>query len=168
MRPGIGLLWLLWVCLPAAASADVGQNTESWRLEVSDPQGVTIASAPLPETGEWCLLWNHSVQGFPVADCFRMNAEQLFLDSTHTPDFAAGLGYIEGRGRLESDQNHGYRIKDMNVPIAGNVLPLRVGSTRVRHRIEIGDRVLELSPLASGQRVQIRITPYRSEGTHSP
>lgn len=168
MRPGIGLFWLLWVCLPTAASADNGQSQALWQLEVSDKNGATIARAPVPQTGEWCLLWNHSVQGFPVADCFRVDDKQLFLDSSHTPDFAAGLGYIEGRGRLESDLNHGYRIEDMNVPIAGNVLPLRVGSARVRHRIEIGSRVLELSSLASGQRVNIRITPYRSEGTHNP
>ncbi|HET8849965.1 MAG TPA: DUF1850 domain-containing protein [Marinobacter sp.] len=157
----IGWFWLLWVCLPSAASAADGQGPQQWLLEVVNHQGVIIAKAPVPESGEWCLLWNHSVEGFPVADCFRISGNQLLLDSSHTPDFAAGLGYIDGRGRLESDQNHGYRIEDMNVPIKGNVLPLRVGSTEVRHRIQIGKRLLELSQIASGQRVNIRIIPYR-------
>ncbi|OZB19172.1 MAG: hypothetical protein B7X58_02850 [Marinobacter sp. 34-60-7] len=165
IRTGVGLAMLLWAVGPTATAGEDGQ---SWWVEVLSEQNTLLAQARLPESNEWCLLWNHSVQGFPVADCFRVTEGQLFLDSSHTPDFAAGLGYIEGRGRLESDQNHGYRIEDMNVPIAGNVLPLRVGSNAVRHRVQLGDDTLELSDIAAHRRVDLRITQKRSEGTQHP
>lgn len=110
---------LLWVLLPTAVSA---QGAAPWQLPVSDSNQTTLAEISLPGAGKWCLVWNHSVQGFPVTDCFQIEEGQLMLDSSHTPDFAAGLGYTSGRGTLTSDDKHGYRIVDMQVPIPNNHL----------------------------------------------
>jgi hypothetical protein len=109
-------------------------------------------------------VWNHSVQGFPVVDCFRAEGGQLFLDSSQTPDFAAGLGHISGRGTLESDNQHGYRIVDMNVPITNNALRLRVGSDSVNHRIKVDSHIVSLSRLAANKRVEIRLVAVGEQG----
>lgn len=152
---------LLWVLLPTAVSA---QGAAPWQLSVSDSNQTTLAEISLPEAGKWCLVWNHSVQGFTVTDCFRMEEGQLMLDSSHTPDFAAGLGYTSGRGTLTSDEDHGYRIVDMQVPIPNNHLWLRVGAISVNHRIEAGSRLVSLSRLAPDTLVEIRVVPAVDKG----
>jgi len=152
---------LLWGVLPLAAGA---QSPAPWQLSVSDSSQTTLVDIQLPEEGRWCLVWNHSVQGFTVTDCFRMQNGRLMLDSSHTPDFAAGLGYTSGRGTLESEDKHGYRIVDMQVPIPNNRLSLRVGSPSVNHRIEVGPRLISLSDLAADQLVEIRVRPAGDRG----
>jgi len=152
---------LLWMLFPMAVSA---QNATPWQLSVSASSQSRLVEVDLPEAGRWCLVWNHSVQGFPVTDCFRMQEGQLMLDSTHTPDFAAGLGYTSGRGTLTSDDKHGYRIVGMQVPIPNNRLSLRVGAPSVNHRIEVGSRLVSLSDLVAGQLVEIRVRPAGEKG----
>lgn len=152
---------LLWALFPTAVSA---QNATPWQLSVSAPGQSRLVEVDLPEAGRWCLVWNHSVQGFPVTDCFRMQEGQLMLDSTHTPDFAAGLGYTSGRGTLTSDNNHGYRIVEMQVPIPNNRLSLRVGAPSVNHRIKVGSRLISLSELAADQLVDIRVRSAGDKG----
>ncbi|WP_157132863.1 DUF1850 domain-containing protein [Marinobacter algicola] len=154
----LSLLWGLW---PTAASA---QSKAVWQLSVSDASQTSLVQLGLPEGGRWCLIWNHSVQGFPVTDCFRMEAGQLILDSSHTPDFAAGLGHTRGRGTLTSDDDHGYRIVDMQVPIPNNRLSLRVGALSVNHRIKVDSRVVSLSRLAADKLVEIRVRPAGDKG----
>lgn len=152
---------LLWGLLPTAVNAQV---TAPWQLSVSGPSQTMLVEIDLPKAGRWCLVWNHSVQGFPVTDCFQMDEGQLMLDSSHTPDFAAGLGYTSGRGTLTSDDKHGYRIIDMQVPIPNNRLSLRVGAPSVNHRIEVGTRLISLSDLAADQLVEIRVRPAGDKG----
>lgn len=152
---------VLWALLPMAVNA---QGSVPWQLSVSDVSQTTLVEVELSGEGEWCLVWNHSVQGFPVTDCFRMQKGQLMLDTTHTPDFAAGLGHISGRGRLVSDDTHGYRIVEMQVPISNNHLWLRVGAPSVNHRIEVGARLVSLSDLAADQLVEIRVQPAGGKG----
>jgi hypothetical protein len=153
---------LLWALPPMAVDA---QDKVAWQLSVSDAGEASLAQLGLPEGGRWCLIWNHSVQGFTVTDCFRMEAGQLILDSSHTPDFAAGLGHTRGRGTLKSDDDHGYRIVDMQVPIPNNRLSLRVGALSVNHRIEAGSRVVSLSRLAADTLVEIRVRPAGEKGS---
>lgn len=128
-------------------------------LSVRSAAGEQLASLALPADGRWCLLWHHSVQGFQVEDCYRVADGQMLLSSSHQPDFAAGLGHTPGRGRLLSDTEHGYRIVDIDAPVPANRFLLRVGSTRVDHRIAVGERRLSLSQLAAGERVEIRLIP---------
>jgi hypothetical protein len=150
-----------WVFLPVTAFA--GDDT-AWELAVTGRDQAPLARISLQDAGQWCLIWNHSVQGFPVLDCFTVSNEQLTLQSTQTPDFAAGLGHISGRGTLESDSQHGYRIVDMDVPIPDNTLRLRVGSEHVNHRIRTGSRTVSLSHLAANESVEIRLTPAGDKG----
>lgn len=158
-----GLIFTLpWVFLPVAVHAG---DHPTWQLAITDRNSHTLARISLPASGQWCLVWNHSVQGFPVIDCFRAEGRQLVLDSSQTPDFAAGLGYTPGRGTLESDHQHGYRIVDMNVPITNNTLRLRVGSVSVNHRIKVDARTVSLSHLAANERVDIRLVAVGAQGT---
>lgn len=152
---------LLWGLLPPVVNA---QGSAPWQLTVSGADQTTLVEIGLPKAGRWCLVWNHSVQGFPVTDCFQMEGGQLVLDSSHTPDFAAGLGYTSGRGTLTSDDKHGYRIVDMQVAIPNNRLALRVGAPSVNHRIELGARLISLSDLAADQLVEIRVWPAGDKG----
>jgi len=140
----------------------------AWQLDVVTPDEQLLTRLDLPESGRWCLLWNHSVQGFQVEDCFLVENGILLLDSTQTPDFAAGLGHIPGRGDLGSDNNHGYRITNFNQPLPGNQLVLRVGSMQVNHRIAIERQLISLSELAFDQRVIIRLTTEEPIGSVTP
>lgn len=153
---------LSWAVLPMTALAG---NSQAWELVVTGRDQATMARISLKASGQWCLIWNHSVQGFPVVDCFRVEDRTLILDSSQTPDFAAGLGHTVGRGTLTSDNQHGYRIVDMDVPIPDNTLRLRVGSLSVNHRIRVDSRTVSLSGLAANQSVDIRLTPVGDQGT---
>ncbi len=152
---------LLLAQVPAAAPDSAGT------LVVRTSDGGQLTSLALPADGHWCLLWHHSVQGFQVEDCYRVADGQLLLNSSHTPDFAAGLGHTPGRGRLLSDTEHGYRIVDIDAPVPANHFLLRVGSRRVDHRIQVGARVVSLSQLAAGERVEIQLIPP-TDGAPSP
>jgi hypothetical protein len=81
----------------------------------------------------------------------------MVLDSSHQPDFAAGLGHIEGRGTLRSDGAGGYRIEDIDEPVPGNRLNLRVGSPAVDHRIEFKGMRYSLSERAANRLVVMRL-----------
>lgn len=158
LRPGV-LAGLITVAAPGFA----------WQLEVVDSSDQILARAELPgDDGRWCLLWHHSVQGFQVEDCFRAEGQTLILDSTRTPDFAAGLGHIPGRGILGSDSQHGYRITHLNQPMPGNQLVLRVGSMQVNHRIATRHELISLSELAFDQRVVIRLIADEPTGNMTP
>ena len=125
-------------------------------LEVTASDGSSLLELPLAEGQSWCLVWNHSVAGFPVRDCFTWNSPYLKLWSSHQPDFAAGLGHFEGRGRLGAASEGGYLIDGINEALPRNQLVVRVGSAAVDHRIEIGARSISLSDQLAGERVTIR------------
>jgi hypothetical protein len=126
-------------------------------LTVTSPSGELLVGFDLSEEAGWCVLWNHSVAGFDVRDCYRYEEGAMLLTSHHTPDFAAGLGHLPGRGRLESDGHGGYVIEDIDEPVPGNRYLLRVGSPAVNHRIAHGGAVVSLSELAAGERVMIAV-----------
>ena len=135
---------------------------EVTRQEVA-PQGATekttLLQLDLAENTTWQLLWNHSVTGILVSDYYAYKEGQMMLTDSHTPSFDAGLGHIPGRGRLESDGNHGYWIREIDEPVVGNAYALRVGSEEINHRIEHAGEVYSLSDLAAGERVILRIRP---------
>lgn len=79
------------------------------------------------------------------------------LSHSYQPDFAAGLDHLPGRGNLISDGQGGYIIQDINEPLNNNELVLRVGSTRVDHRIVQQGISTSLSDLAAGELVRIRV-----------
>ncbi|MDX5364103.1 MAG: DUF1850 domain-containing protein [Pseudazoarcus pumilus] len=128
-------------------------------LEVVDSAGIVSQRFALADGQRWCLLWNHSVAGFAVRDCFAWQPPQLLLRDSHQPDFAAGLGHIEGRGVQRSDGAGGYFIEGIDQPLLGNRLPLRVGAMAVNHRIEIDGRVHSLSAAHAGERIELRVAP---------
>ena len=119
----------------------------------------TLLQLGLAQDATWQLRWNHSVTGILVSDYYAYKEGQMVLTDSHTPSFDAGLGHIPGRGRLESDDEHGYWIRDINEPVVGNAYALRVGSKEVNHRIIHAGRVYSLSDLAAGERVILRIKP---------
>ncbi len=126
-------------------------------LRVIGPDDTILVEAPVPEGGEWCLSWNHSVTGGAVCDCFASRNGRMMLERSYLHDFAAGLGEIAGRGRIEPADGGGYWIRGMNEPIRGNALTLRVGQPVVDHRLRIGAHVYALSDLAAGQRVVVQL-----------
>lgn len=130
------------------------------KLDVVDQHGNVLITIPMYGSDTWCLLWNHSVAGFTVSDCFINQNNALLLYSSHQPDFAAGLGHLEGRGTVVSDGQGGYLITDINEPVSGKTLVLRIGSMAVNHRVLYEGRESSLSKVAAGQRVGLRLT-YR-------
>jgi len=145
----LSLVLTLLLCSNALASDAV--------LEVVDDQGTILTGFALQPGKRWCLSWNHSVAGFPVRDCFVFQPPHMLLESSHQPDFAAGLGHVAGRGVLRPDGQGGYLIDAINEPVSGNRLILRVGAPAVDHRIEFQDRVFTLSDIVAHRRVEIRL-----------
>ncbi|HEX7005199.1 MAG TPA: DUF1850 domain-containing protein [Trueperaceae bacterium] len=126
-------------------------------LRVTTQSGDVILDIPLADDPSWYIAWNHSVTGILVKDYYRYENGQMLLTQTHTPTFDAGLGHIPGRGRLESDGDHGYWIRDIDEPVPGNRYLLRVASTRVDHRVVHGGIAYSLSERAAGQRVVVEV-----------
>ena len=120
--------------------------------------GVVIARFDMPVGATWCILWNHSVQGFEVSDCYQNRAGQMVLVRAHLPDFAAGLDHIPGRGQQVSDGQGGYWIEDIDEPVPGNAYILRPGAGAVDHRIRQGATEVSLSAIAPRARVRIALT----------
>ncbi len=149
MRPvfggGLGALLL---------SATAGAGTLTATLE----DGTEIARMPVPEGVGWCVLWNHSVKGFPVSDCYENRGGRMVLVRSHLPDFAAGLDHIPGRGKQVSDGAGGYWILDLDEPVPGNAYVLRPGGAAVNHRLRAGEREVSLSAAATRERVTIELT----------
>ena len=148
-NPGGGLCALLLSALPAAAGT----------LAVTLDDGTRIASLPVPEGTGWCVLWNHSVQGFEVSDCYVNEAGRMVLKRSHLPDFAAGLDHIPGRGRQVSDGRGGYWIEDLDEPVPGNAYVLRTGGPKVDHRLRAGDTEISLTGAVGRARVHIALIP---------
>lgn len=149
-----GALLGLLAALPAAA----GERPDAAAaLRVTDARGAVLFETVLARSEPWCLVWNHSVTGIEVSDCFRQDAGRLVLARSHQPDFAAGLGDIPGRGHVRSDGQGGYWIEDIDMVLPGDALPLRVGGPRVDHRLRIRGAEHSLTALAAGQRVTLRL-----------
>nr|WP_304526682.1 DUF1850 domain-containing protein [Halomonas sp. I5-271120] len=142
----------------AVANAAEGAS-ENRVLEVRDRSDSLLVSLPVPQGEGWCLKWNHSVEGFPVLDCYRNEHGRMVLERSHQPDFAAGLGHVPGRGRQVSDGHGGYWIEDIHEPVPGNRYLLRVGALRVNHRLIHEGKATSLSARAAGQRVSIGLRP---------
>lgn len=124
----------------------------------------TLLALDLQLEPTWVLAWNHSVTGILVRDFYALQEGAMTLTQSHTPSFDAGLGHIPGRGRVVSDDNHGYWIKDINESVASNQYWLRVGSLLVNHRIIHAGKTRSLSALAAGQRVRLSVvSPHEEE-----
>jgi hypothetical protein len=126
-------------------------------LRVVDAGGAEIMAAEMDRETRWCLVWTHSVKGFEVEDCFRQDRGVLMLERSHQPDFAAGLGDIPGRGTVVSDGAGGYWIEGIDAVLPGDVLPIRIGTPLVNHRLRIGTREWNLSERAAGARAVVRL-----------
>lgn len=142
------LALLLSFSTPAMADALVATKSD----------GAEIARFPVPEGDGWCVLWNHSVKGFTVSDCYENRDGHMVLVQSHLPDFAAGLDHIPGRGRQVSDGQGGYFILDIDEAVPGNAYVLRPGAGAVDHRLQVADRVVSLSAVAPRERVTITLT----------
>ncbi|MBQ2263144.1 MAG: DUF1850 domain-containing protein [Loktanella sp.] len=146
-----GLCALLFLsAIPCSTMADT--------LVATRENGDEIARFDIPEGTGWCVLWNHSVRGFAVSDCYENRGGNMVLISAHLPDFAAGLDHIPGRGRQVSDGQGGYFILDIDEPVPGNAYVLRPGAGPVDHRLAVGDEVVSLSARAMRERVTISLT----------
>jgi len=132
-------------------------------LEVRLPSGAMLGALPMPAASEICLHWAHSVTGGAVADCFENRSGQLTLTRSYLHDFAAGLGEVQGRGRLVSAPQGGYWIMDIGDPLPDNRINLRVGDATVGHRLEAEDAALDLSSIAPRRRVSVDLVFRKSD-----
>ncbi|MGJ8627950.1 MAG: DUF1850 domain-containing protein [Sulfitobacter sp.] len=144
-----GLFALLLLCGAGVVSA--GQ------LVATHEDGREITRLDVPEGGEWCVLWHHSVEGFEVSDCYENRGGHMVLVWSHLPDFAAGLGHIPGRGTQVTDGQGGYFILNIDEPVPGDAYILRPGLASVDHRLQVDDMVVSLSAVAARERVRIAL-----------
>lgn len=145
----------LFICFAvAAASAQAGP-----KLVVETSQGTALGKLGFDEGQEICLSWAHSVSGGAVQDCFENRRGEMVLARSYLHDFAAGLGDIAGRGTLEPADGGGYWITGIDEAIPPGGLVLRVGAPRVGHVLQAADESLNLSAIAPGARVTLRLAP---------
>lgn len=149
----MALLGLIVSAALAASPAAAGGAV----IRVTDAREAVIFERPVARAETWCLVWNHSVTGIEVSDCFRQDSGRLILARSHQPDFAAGLGDIPGRGRVVSDGEGGYWIEDIDMALAGDRLPLRLGGPSVDHRLRIGGMEYSLVASMPGERVILEL-----------
>ncbi|WP_323034751.1 DUF1850 domain-containing protein [Pararhodobacter sp.] len=142
--------------------ASVGSASADQLVMSLAETGDVLASLSLAQGAGWCVLWNHSVQGFEVEDCYENRGGRMVLVRSHLPDFAAGLDHIPGRGRQISDGMGGYWIEDINEPVPGNAYILRPGRPAVNHRIRTDADEISLTALAEHARVRIALEPERT------
>jgi hypothetical protein len=140
----------------ALVLAASGGTAGSATLQVLNGTGRVVAEETLGEAGRWCLVWNHSVTDIEVTDCFQTKAGMMVLESSHQPDFAAGLGHIPGRGSLRSDGHGGYWIEGIDAAMPASGLVIRRGGPEVAHRLRIGAKERAL-PGSQGERLIIRL-----------
>jgi len=133
----------LFLALPAMADPVLELHLET---------GEVLARWPMAAQSEACLIWNHSVTGGRVADCFGHAGGSLMLRRSYLHDFAAGLGEVPGRGTLVSAAEGGYWIEGIDEPIADNRLTMRIGASAVDHQLHLDGQVLTLSQIAPGQK----------------
>lgn len=161
--------WLLAVAASSLALAFMGLGSGFARaaspgltgaqLVVLDQHGTLLLSLSLADDPTWIIRWNHSVTGIVVSDYYEYTDGVMYLRASHTPSFDAGLGHVPGRGRVESDGAHGYWIRDLDEPVAGNAYRLRVGASRVDHRVVHAGATYSLSAVAAGLPVTIEVRP---------
>lgn len=134
----------------------------SYHLEARRIDQQLIIQVPLPDNS-WCMHWHHSVAGFLVQDCYKTDRGELLLYSSHQPDFAAGLGHFTGRGVQRNDPRGGYIIDEINEPVPDNSYWIRVGSNKVNHRIVTTDIDFNLSTVAAGELINIRLVSAQAQ-----
>ncbi len=159
MRAVRAVRGLAVLCAAGFAVVAGDQAAAEARLEVLESDGTVMLAFPVTADEPWCLLWNHSVVGFEVHDCFVLRGGRMVLDSSRQPDFAAGLGHVPGRGRLRGDGQGGYLIEGIDEPVPGNRLTLRVGASAVNHRLRHGRNEYALGASGAGRRVEMRLLP---------
>jgi hypothetical protein len=123
-------------------------------LRVQD-SGDCLLFLPLGEGEPLELSWRHSVDGILVRDRFTSRGGVLTLTASHQPFFAAGLGGIQGRGRIVGTAGHGLAILDMDEPIAS--LPLRVGTIEVAHSLRHRGQIHDLSRDYAHRRIELSV-----------
>lgn len=134
-----------------------GSVQAGWLHLTLAESGQLLASVPMAEGQSWSILWNHSVKGFEVEDCYENRGGQMVLVRSHLPDFAAGLDHIPGRGRQLSDGHGGYWIEDLDELVPGNAYILRPGGPKVNHRLRTAATEISLTALAERARLQISL-----------
>lgn len=159
IRLVVGRLLIGAALLSAGGTGQAGAEREV-ALDIRSDDGALVARVAAPE---FCLHWFHSVTGGAVADCFEIREGQLVLLRSYLHDFAAGLGHLPGRGVQVAADGGGYWIEGIDAPVPGNRLPLRVGSTKVGHRIVAKGAEIDLSAMAAGQRVFLGPVPQPAE-----
>jgi hypothetical protein len=127
-------------------------------LQVAGADSAPLLDLPLAPGARWCLVWNHSVTGEEVRDCFREDAGVMLLERSHQIDFSsAGLGHIPGRGTIVPDGQGGQWIENINEPMPETGLILRAGPMAVNHRLVLGGATYSISEHAGGERVTVRL-----------
>ena len=146
----------LWAAL--AVFWHGGSASAAATLQVAGTNQASLLSLPVSAGERWCLVWNHSVTGEEVRDCFREDAGQVLLERSYQIDFSsAGLGHIPGRGTIVPDGRGGQWIENINEPVQETGLVLRAGAMAVNHRLVLDSGTFSLSEIAAGQRVTIRL-----------
>jgi hypothetical protein len=161
-RAGRSLAAALALLLAGAAA---GQAADGTGLVVVDDGGRMIGTYALGPDRRWCLVWNHSVAGSEVADCFRIEdgiaGGRIILETSRMADLAAGLGESPG-AQIVPDGTGGYLVAGIERPIPAGGLVLRRAGPAVDQRLRIGGEEHRLPPGPRGERLVIR--PAITEG----
>lgn len=138
----VGALLVLWLLWPVTV------------LQVGI-EGLGPVYFPVREGAVVELRWVHSVSAIPVREVFRVAQGALWLEETHNPWFAAGLGEIAGRGHTVAEGDHAVAIVGIHERAQG--MALRIGSPEIHHTLGVLGRSCDLSRLAPHKRAVFEV-----------
>jgi hypothetical protein len=129
-----------------------------WILCVDmESQGVVV-KIPLSWEEKFKICYIHSVDIEPVCEIFSLRKKHgIFLEEMYFVMFGAGMGHWEGHGYVVRDGEWTW-IKEIEKPV-GSFL-LRVGSQGVDHKLIAGGRDVNLTDLAEGKILEVKMETY--------
>lgn len=108
-------------------------------------------------TDRLTVSYVHSIDRLPIEEDLTIQEGEFVVERTRLRQFGAGMGQVEGEGRGYADGSW-WVVDDLDRSI-GPELHLRVGATRIDHRLRAAGVEVPLSDCLPGERVSI--TPTR-------
>lgn len=126
-----------------------------WLVLRDREAGRTLVEFPADGGDTFKICYIHSVDIKPVCEIFSVRKEHgIFLEEMYFVMFGAGMGHWEGHGHVSGD-GEWIRIKEINKPV-GKFL-LRAGSKDVNHRLVIREMDINLTDLAEGRVIEVKM-----------
>lgn len=150
---GLGLTFLVIGWLPGGLELSITPLKGGAPVKGCEP----LMTVPLEPGERFTLHYKHSVNHLPIWEEHAADEQgRIFVETERFVSFNAGMGHIPGQGR--HTERGGYQvIEGLHRPVGDMVL--RVGGPGVDHTILWRGGKVNLTAVAAGQAVRIKVQP---------